>query len=143
MAMSWWLWLLVGMGLLLLELITPGGFFIFFFGVGAVIVGVLAVLGIAGSQWFQWLLFGSLSAGALLLFRKPLQQKLRIKTTHEVDTMIGETAIALADIGIREVGKAELRGSAWTARNIGTAPIALGQRCRVTAVDGLTLHIQG
>ena len=33
MALSWWLWLLLGFLLFALELATPGGFFVVFFGV--------------------------------------------------------------------------------------------------------------
>ncbi len=142
MAMSWWLWLLFGIGLLAIELITPGGFYVFFFGVGAIIVGLLAAVGFAGPPWFEWLLFGTLSAGALLLFRKPLQKRLRVAPGGEVDSMIGETAIALDNIGVQQVGKVELRGSAWTAQNTGDGAIAAGQRCRVEGVHGLTLYIR-
>jgi membrane protein implicated in regulation of membrane protease activity len=39
------------------------------------------------------------------------------------------------------VGKVELRGTTWTAHNDGPVPLARGQRCRVTRVDGLTLGI--
>ena len=30
--MDWWLWVLLGLGLLALEMATPGGFFALFFG---------------------------------------------------------------------------------------------------------------
>ncbi len=44
--MVWWAWVLVGFLLLLGEILTPGGFFILFFGVGALVVGALGALGI-------------------------------------------------------------------------------------------------
>jgi len=43
--MVWWAWVLGGFFLLLGELLTPGGFFIFFFGVGALVTGALAAAG--------------------------------------------------------------------------------------------------
>ena len=143
MTISWWLWLLIGIGLLLLELSTPGGFYLLFFGVGAIIVGVLGLAGVAGPQWVQVLLFGALSFGALLLFRNPLLRRMRNRSSHEVDSMIGETAIALVQIDVHQTGKAELRGSSWTAQNTGDGVIAAGQRCRVTGVHGLTLYVRG
>ena|SRR5687767_896342 len=143
MAFSWWLWLLLGFLLLLLELVTPGGFFVFFFGLGAIIVGLLAAAGLAGPAPVQWLLFAVLSAGGLLLLRKPLQNRTRVSHEREVDQIVGETAIAIGDIGIRQVGKAELRGTAWNARNTGDSLIVSGQRCRVERVEGLTLDIRG
>jgi regulator of protease activity HflC (stomatin/prohibitin superfamily) len=35
--MGWWIWIVLGLVLLLGELVTPGGFYILFFGVGAII----------------------------------------------------------------------------------------------------------
>jgi len=46
--MEWWTWILFGLVLFLAEIVTPGGFYIIFFGVGAVIVGVLAGFDAAG-----------------------------------------------------------------------------------------------
>ena len=42
MDMQWWHWAVLGLGLGLLELATPGGFFILFFGVGALLVAPVA-----------------------------------------------------------------------------------------------------
>jgi inner membrane protein len=141
MALTWWLWLVAGSALLALEIVTPGGFYVFFFGIGAILVGLLAVAGIAGPAWMQWLLFGLISVVALALFRRPLLRRFNVPH-RDVDTMIGEEAVALADIQAEGTGKAELRGSVWTARNAGGASIAAGQRCRVESVQGLTLHVR-
>lgn len=70
--MEWWMWVLVGLLLLLVELVTPGGFYFIFFGIGAVVVGVLAGLGAGGLVWFQFLLFSILSLVSLWLFREKL-----------------------------------------------------------------------
>lgn len=141
MALTWWLWLLAGSVLLGLEIITPGGFYVFFFGIGAIVVGLLAAAGIAGPVWMQWLLFGVISIAALALFRRPLLRKFSV-SDRPVDTMVGEVAVALADIQADGIGKAELRGSVWTARNEGPVDIAAGQRCRVQRIEGLTLHVR-
>ena len=53
--MNWWLWLAGGLALVVAELVTPSGFFIIFFGLGALTVGVLATLEILTSGWAQWL----------------------------------------------------------------------------------------
>ncbi len=49
--------------------------------------------------------------------------------------------MALDDMVPGAVGRAELRGTAWSAKNVGTSAVAKGQRCRVVRVDGLTLSI--
>ena len=37
--MIWWYWMLLGLVLLGVEMATPGGFYILFFGLAALIVG--------------------------------------------------------------------------------------------------------
>jgi membrane protein implicated in regulation of membrane protease activity len=142
MAFTWWMWLIAGGALLVLEIVTPGGFYFLFFGIGAIIVGVLSGLGLAGPAWMEWLLFAILSIVALAFFRRPLLQKLKTPD-HEVDSMVGEHAVALATIAVAGMGKVELRGSVWNARNIGDSVIAIGQRCVVERIDGLVLHLRG
>jgi inner membrane protein len=143
--MTWWLWLLLGIVLLAIELLTPGGFWVLFFGVGAVATGFLAALGIAASEAAQWVLFSTLSIAALLTFRRPLLRKFTANPppAGDIDRLAGEIAVALSMIGPNEVGKAELRGTPWAARNVGAAPVATGQRCKVEHVDGLMLWIRG
>jgi inner membrane protein len=143
MAITWWMWLIAGSALLVLEIITPGGFYVLFFGIGAIVVGLLAALGLAGPPWMQWLLFAAISILALAFFRRPLLRKFNTPTDHKVDSMVGEEAIAMETIGAAAIGKAELRGSVWSARNAGDRIITPGQRCRVERIEGLMLHLKG
>lgn len=141
MTMSWWLWVVFGLVLAAIELATPGGFFVVFFGVAAVVVGLLDVAGVVAEPWQQWLLFPIIALISLRLFRRPLLALLNTREPGPVDSLIGEVAIAETAIGAGEHGRAELRGTSWKARNVAGAMIAAGQRTRVTAVDGLTLDI--
>jgi hypothetical protein len=142
MDMQWWHWIAIGLVLAGLEVLTPGGFFIVFFGAGAVATGILSLAGLAGPLWTQWLLFTVLSVLSLLFFRKPLLARMRAMDGNPpVDPLVGEVATPVADIGPGVVGRAELRGSAWQARNAGAVTAVRGQRCRVTRVDGLTIDI--
>jgi membrane protein implicated in regulation of membrane protease activity len=96
--MAWWVWLLVGLGLLGFEMLTPGGFFILFFGLGALVVGTLAGLGLTEPVWLQWLLFSLLSVGSLLLFRRRLLAWLQSPEATAVASPIGDVAVLLADL---------------------------------------------
>jgi hypothetical protein len=142
--MTWWLWILLGLVLLGLELSTPGGFFIAFFGAGALVVGILTGAGIVGQVWLQWLLYSILSIVFLLLFRRPLLEwmKRREPKRPAVDAIEGETAILTEDLAAGGVGKAELRGTTWTVRSRENRALPSGQRCRVERVDGLMLWVR-
>ena len=141
--MVWWHWMVLGLFLAALELVTPGSFFIVFFGAAALIVGLLDLWGLAGPIWVQWLLFSIISVAALLLFRNPLLRLVRADQPGAslVDALITETAHALEDIPPDEFGRVELRGTPWSAKNVATQVIVKGQRCTVQRVDGLKLYI--
>lgn len=140
--MTWWLWVILGFALMGLELFTPVGFYFLFFGVGALVVGILVGLGLAGPTWMEWLLFSIVSVLSLAVFRGPLLARTRARGSAPViDGLVGEIAVPVEDLAPGAVGKVELRGTTWTAHNDGPVPLAHGQRCRVTRVDGLTLGI--
>jgi membrane protein implicated in regulation of membrane protease activity len=140
--LSWWLWLTLGLGLLIVELVTPGGPFILFFGLGALVVGVVVGLGGSEAAWFQWILFSVFSVLALVFLRRPLRARLNLDAPEgRVDSLVGGEALLLEDLPLGGVAKAELRGSSWNARNAGQAPLSKGQRCRVERVEGLTLWV--
>lgn len=143
--MTWWFWIILGLVLSAIELATPGGFFIIFFGVAALVVGLLAVVDLIPAAWLQWLLFPVFALISLRLFRKPVMDRLGIGdrgAPDQVDSLVGEIAIPADSIGPGGHGHAELRGTTWNARNVDTDPIAAGQRCRVVAVQGLMLDLR-
>ncbi len=144
MILSWWAWLIVGLLLLGLELLTPGGFYLMFFGVSAIVVAVLAAIGLVQPLWAQLLLFSVLAVAGLALFRETLVEVLRRgMPTRDLDSLSGEIARALDDVAVEGNGQVELRGSPWKARNVGHEEIVRGQECRVVRVDGLTLWVRG
>ncbi len=136
--------MLLGFALVGCEVMTPGGFFFLFFGLGAITVGVLAALGAGGPGWVQWLLFSLISIGFLVPLRGRLLRRVATgdDAAARVDLLVGQVAVLLDDLPPGEVGKAELRGTAWTARNEGERALRRGQRGKVTRVDGLTLWLQ-
>jgi membrane protein implicated in regulation of membrane protease activity len=141
--MVWWYWMVLGLALLGAEMTTPGGFYILFFGLSALLVGTFAGLEIVNVDWVQWLLFSAIAIGSLLVFRGPLLARMSHgrMAQADVDSMVGEVATALEALPAGATGKAELRGTTWSTKNAGTTAVHKGQRGRVTKVDGLTLWI--
>lgn len=141
--MLWWHWAVLGFSLAAFEILTPGGFIIVFFGLAGLVVALLVAAGLAEPLWLQFLWFSVVSVVCLALFRHPLMRWMRQRSADPpVDRLEGDLAIPTADIAPGAVGKAEMRGTSWTARNDSTEALAAGRRCRVTRVDGLVLFIQ-
>jgi membrane protein implicated in regulation of membrane protease activity len=141
--MIWWYWVLLGLMLAAIELATPGGFFFIFFAVGALLVGVADVAGIVEADAIEWTLFTVVSLASLALFRKPLLRRMNpAGAIDSVDSLVGELVVAAEAIPPGEHGRAELRGSTWTARNVGERTTVVGERSRVVAVRGLEIDIR-
>jgi membrane protein implicated in regulation of membrane protease activity len=141
--MTWWIWALIGLALLAVELITPGGFFAIFFGIAALLVGGLVGLGFVTNPAVEWLLFSVLSVVGVALFRKPIMKALKLdQATKAVDSIPGEEAVVVEDVLPGGIGKAELRGTVWTARTEGAQSLVKGGRYRVDRIEGLTLWLR-
>ncbi len=142
-AFAWWLWVMLGLALLAAEILTPGGFYILFFGAGAILVGLMKLAGVSAGLAAEGLIFVAVSIGLLAIFRKPLLERFKpLAPEIPVDELTSEVAVALETIAPGAHGKAELRGTAWNARNMGDTVIEKSARCRVERVDGLTLTIR-
>jgi len=142
--MTWWVWILLGLVLLLIEVAVPGGIILLFFGVAAMVVGVLVGAGAGGPVWLQWLSFSVLSVVSLLALRGPILRRLEKSAgpDEKVDTLVGEPVLVILDMAPGAEGKAELRGTSWTAHNLGDRLLSRGETCIVERVQGLKLFVR-
>jgi membrane protein implicated in regulation of membrane protease activity len=137
--MTWWAWVVVAAFLALMEMSGPG-FFVIFFSVGAALTAAVLAAFPDATLWAQVGVFAGTSVVSLVLFRDRLAARFgQPKGAGETQDLLRDIAVALEDIAPGAVGRAELRGVPWSARNGSDAPLAKGQRCRVLKVDGLTL----
>ena len=139
---TWWMWMVAGFLMLATETLVPG-FFLLFFGIGAVFMGFFQLLFPGVPLWIELLIFLAVSTAWLAMFRgRHIAYLEKRNPPKKVDSIEGETAVATEDIAPGQVGKAELRGASWNALNLGTVPVLKGQRCQVEKIDGLTLKIR-
>lgn len=143
MTLEWWHWIVGGIVLVLAELLIPS-FFIVWFGLGALLVGLLALaldLSLT-AQLATWTL-ASLAMVALW-FRvfKQSFQKTRIGTAD--GEVIGEIGLLVSAVAPFERGKVRfqrplLGSEEWVCMADGV--IAAGDRVRVVAVEGSYLKV--
>lgn len=138
------LWFLVGLGMFLLELVSPG-FFILFFGVGAWIVALICYFAPISLN-VQLFLFIVASVLSLVLLRKWLQGFLKgfVKAEQdpnkEMDDFIGQKAVVKERIEPRKSGKVELHGTNWEAESQET--IEKGETVKILGKNSLVLHVK-
>jgi len=139
--MPWWGWIVVGVVLLGAETIVSTEFYLAILGVAAVLVGAVLLAGVVPPVWAQWLLFGVLSVGLTVSFRRRFWGRLTHTDTTIEDSLIGELVCVSEPVAPGQRGSGELRGSVWNVENIGGSTIDAGRQVRVLRVDGLVLKI--
>jgi membrane protein implicated in regulation of membrane protease activity len=141
--MTWWMWALLGLGLAACEMLTPGGFYFLFFGLGAVVTSGLVFAGVLATPWAEWLVFTVVSLACLIPLRSRFVRWASVPEAARLDSLVGEEVVLLDDLVPGAVGKGELRGSTWSVRTSGSRTLGRGERSRVGRVDGLTLWVEG
>jgi len=142
--MPWWGWIVVGGVLLGAELfVVPTDFFLVFLGLAAILVGGVVWIASGVSVSAQWALFAVLAVVLLVGSRRRLRARLAGAAPPRVDdTLVGERGVAHAAIAAGAEGRIELRGTTWTARNVGEVAIEPKSSVRVERVEGLTLFVR-
>lgn len=140
--MLWWQWTVLGILLLCAELTVDAQFYLVFLGVSAVIVGLVDLAWPGSAMWAEWLLFSVLAIVTFVVFRNRLYEKLRGDSPQRGPELIGEIGIVEADIEVGGTGRVELRGTTWTARNVGDRALQQSTRVRVDAVSGVTVDVR-
>jgi len=140
----WWHWIVLGIVLMLTELAVPA-FFLVWFGLGAVIVGVaLFIFPGLGLAW-QVTLWTACSLGFVWLwFRifKPGMHKTRVGMSR--GTLIGEVGLVIRDMRPFDKGQVRfqkpiLGAEVW--ESIADEEIKVGERVKVTDVEGNILKV--
>jgi len=78
----------------------------------------------------------------MVLFRKRVYRLLRRQVADLPNDMLREQVALPEGLPVDGSCRVELRGSTWTARNVGAAPIAPGGTARVVGVEGITLKVE-
>ncbi len=139
--MSWWIWILIAFLLLIAEFFVTT-MHVGFFAAGAFLVAALVAMGYGGTLTVQLLIFSGFSLFALLVLRPQVMKRLTVANGPEVDSMVGEQAITMTELAAGSIGRVELRGSTWNARNVGENTLAAGVRCTVVQIEGLMFHVR-
>jgi len=139
MTIEWWYWLVGGVLLILLELVIPS-FFVLWFGLGAVLVALLMLLAGDLSLTTQLLVWAAASVAMVILWFKvfrPDQHKTLVGTAD--GAVIGEVGLLVGAVEPFQRGKVRfqrpiLGAEEWAC--MADAAIAAGERVKVVSVEG-------
>ncbi|WP_416424896.1 NfeD family protein [Pseudomonas sp. App30] len=142
MDFDWQIWIALGVALAVLELFTAT-FFILWFAVGAVLIGVVALVVPAvalGTQIVSWVLLSSLIALVWLKFFR----KRRPETRWSVDEVLGEVGLLTVAVAPFQKGRVRfqkpiLGAEEWAC--VADEAISAGTRVRLVKVEGGTVRV--
>ena len=117
--MPWWAWIVMGAVLLGAEVALATDFYLVFFGLAALLVGLLGLMGLSLPAGLQWLVFGALAVVALVAYRQRLRDRLSRPEKELDEELVGKTAVAREDLAPGGSGRVEVRGTSWRGLNQG------------------------
>lgn len=136
---TWYVWLILFLVFLGLEIMTTGVFFFLCFSTGALFAMLFSLLG-ANFQT-ELIIFCIVSLASILLIRPLFKRYIaKQKTETNVDSLIGAKAIVIDEIKVNGMGKVKIEGEVWLA--ISKEDIAKGETVIVEAVDGTKLVVK-
>ncbi|HKL86772.1 MAG TPA: NfeD family protein [Treponemataceae bacterium] len=142
----WFVWALLGICFIGLEMLMPG-FVIFFFGLGALFTALLSLLPFfAGVLWLQIVSFIAFSLFSLVFLRKKFSvifegTVFKGKSGSYEDDGIGQLADVTETIGALQQGRIRFRGTTWKALSNGP-DIPVGQRVRIVSRENVTYLVE-
>jgi membrane protein implicated in regulation of membrane protease activity len=139
--MPWWVWIVVGVALLASEVVVTTDFYLAVLGLAAFALAAVAAGGLAESFAVQGLLYAGLSVLLLVLLRHKLGAWLGPRERLDAQ-LVGERAVVRETIAPGGLGRVELHGTLWSARNTGATALAVGSEAAVEAVAGLELCVR-
>ncbi|WP_076539242.1 NfeD family protein [Shewanella sp. UCD-KL21] len=139
------IWLIVGIGLMLSEIIVPGGIVILL-GAACVIVAAALFTGIVDGTAQSFTLWFITSMVLLLSFRHITQKMIggdkHVDNTDEEMDLYNQVVTVKADIGPGEkTGRVLFSGTEWSALGDGTE-IKAGTKVRIICRDNIALVVE-
>lgn len=134
-----YIWAIVGIVLIVIEIFTST-FFLLFFGIAALIVAVLRIFGMSHLAT-EIIVFALVGTAGTLIFRKKIRASFRSTSPVRQDK---DTKIILdADMLAGGMASITYQGSTWTAVNESTRDLKKGDTVLIDRVEGVKLIIRG
>jgi membrane protein implicated in regulation of membrane protease activity len=131
----WQMWMAVAALFVIGEIFTAG-FFLFWFGVGAAVAGILALLGFGtGVQWASF----AIVSGILFAVSRRFAEKFTKEQPPGIgaDRFINKTGVVLEEINnLKNTGQVRIGKDKWRADSETGRVLPEGTQIKVTRLDG-------
>lgn len=141
---EWWHWMVLGLCLAMAELAVPA-FFIVWFGIGALAVGLILLAAPDLSVATQMLLWAGLSTALVIFWFRYLKPRTVTAVGTSAAHVTGEVGVLVSDLspetrGLVRFQKPVLGSDSWDC--YADARIKAGTRVRIVAVEGSFIKVE-
>ena len=138
-----WIWLVLGIFLIILELLTPSGFFLFILGLSGVTVGAF----VAGGVFSGWMVEVSVFCVVAVVFWIAMGKRLagfflQARPLEHQGQIVGSVVKISNDIPVSGTGTGTLWGTQWQLENVDKTVLAAGSEAVVVASQGIKLQVK-
>jgi len=144
--MSWWIWVISGLFLLIAELVITTDFYLFFLGLAGVItgslVGILTALNVIYPTWIEWFFYSCLALFLLFSVKRKFVSCLFKHASLVEDEYVGKEIMLLEDIEAGQTGQGEIRGANWVVRNESSQGLKRDTKHLIVKRDGIVLVVK-
>lgn len=136
----WMIWIAIGVVCMIIEIFTPG-FFFMSIGIGAILTGLISLI-LTGAVW-QILTFALVTFVVFILTRK-LSRKLISQSSQETNifALKGKTGMVTREIPDDGRGYVKIGGEEWSAVSENGKGIETGTRILVVGLEGNKLIVR-
>jgi len=137
----WWIWMIIAALFVIGEIFTAG-FFLLWFGIGAAVAGILALLGLgAGWQWGTFIVVSGVLFGVSRRFAERFTKKQ--PPGIGADRFVGKQGVVLEEIdNVKNTGRVRIEKEEWRADSNTGEVIPVGKMVKVARLDGTHLVVE-
>jgi len=137
----WWIWMALAAIFIIGEIFTAG-FFLLWFGIGALVAGGVAILGF-GAGW-QWGSFAVVS-GVLFVVSRKFAERFTKKQPPGIgaDRLLGKCGLVLEEIdNTKNTGRVRIEKDEWRADSESGETVPAGKRIEIVRLEGTHLVVK-
>ena len=141
---EWWHWMVLGLCLAMTELAVPA-FFIIWFGIGAIGVGIALLITPALAVATQMLIWAGLSSILVVFWFRYLKPKTMTAVGTSAANVTGEIGILVSDLGPNSRGHVRFQKPVLGSDNwecYADTKIKAGERVRLVVVEGNFIKVE-
>ena len=136
------IWLVIGVLLLFVEVAT-GGFWIGFFGVGAIVASLAVWVDLVGTLNSQVAVFLIASGVSLVALRRQLKKWMYSKSgSADFSSSVGDSATVVEQIPSQGSGRVSYQGSTWDAESETGETLPLDTQVQIVRQEGTRLFVR-